>query len=232
MNAAESLENHETRTFDKLIEITVDEKVIDDHILALLQLHAGAFEVEVDVQMFQEFCDWIFVCVRLLLDDLHQVLQSIATTAVDHNSDRQVAQDVRACCLNDIQVYRLVQQVFDDQIASFRVMEEDQDAPVDQPCALCQELHVGEVAVIDELAQTVQVLESWLPVEGEDFGGQFPPQDIQVVLVAGLHDHQADVQVWCSFSVITAIVHVLGELVNTLDNVNVDLKKEIRISQD
>lgn len=142
MDTTESFEDHQARAFDKLIEITVDEEVVENDVLALVKLQAGAFEVEVDVQMFQEFCDWVFVRIRLLLDDLNQILQRIATSTVDDDSDRKVAQDVRASRLDDVQIHRLVQQIFDDQVASFRVMEEDEHAPVDEPCALCQELHV------------------------------------------------------------------------------------------
>jgi hypothetical protein len=225
MDAAESLEDHQTRALNELIQISVDEEVVEDDVLALVKLHAGALKVKVDVQVLQEFSDWIFVGVRFLLDDLDQILQGIATAAIDDDGDRQVAQDVRASRLNDVQVDRLVQQVLDDQIASLGVVEEDEDAPVDEPCALCQQLHVGEAAVVDEFAQAIQVLEGGLPVEGENFGGQFAPQDVQVVLVARLHDHQADVQVRGGFGVVAAVVHVLGELVDALDDVDVDLKR-------
>lgn len=175
MDATECLEDHQTSTFNEFIKISVDEEIVDDDILAFVEFQAGALEVKVDVQMFQEFCDWIFVCVRLLLDDLNQILQGVATTTVDNDGDRQVAQDVWTSCLDDVQVDRLVQQVLDDQITSLGVMEEDENAPVDEPCALCQKLHVGETAVVDEFTQAVQVLEGRLPVEREDFSGQFSP---------------------------------------------------------
>lgn len=227
MDATECFKDHQACAFDELIEISVDEEVIDDDVLALMQLQSCAFEVEVDVQMLEEFCDWIFVRVRLLLDDLHQILEGITTTAVDDNSDGKITQDVRAGRLNNVQVNRLVQQHFDDQVASFRVMEEDQHAPMDQPSALCQKLHVAVATVVDELTQAVQILQCRLPVDDKNFSGQLSPQDVQVVLVVGLHNHQADVQVGGGLGVVSAIVHVLSELVNALDDVDVDLKEEI-----
>lgn len=227
MNATECFKDHQSRAFDKLIEISVDEKVVEDDILAFVQLQTSTFEVEVDVQVLQELGDWVLVGIRFLLDDFDQVLECVATTTVDDDGDREVAQDVRTGGLNNIQVHRLVQQHFDDQIATFRVMEEHEHAPVDQPSALCQQLHVAEAAVVDELAQTVQVLQSRLPVERQNLGCQLAPQDIQVVLVVGLHDHQADVQVRRCLGVVTAIVHVLGELVNALNDVDVDLKVHV-----
>lgn len=131
---------------------------------------------------------------------------------------------MRASRLDDVQVHRLVQQVLDDEVASLGMMEEDKNTPVNEPSALCQELHVAEAAVVDELTQTIQVLEGRLPVESENFGGQFSPQDVQIILIAGLHDHQANVQVRCCLCVVAAIKHVLGELVNALNDVDVDLK--------
>lgn len=225
MNPTECLKDHQPGAFDELIEIAVDEEVVGDDVLALVELQARALEVEVDVQMFQELRDGIFVRVRLLLDDLHQVLQSVAATAVDDDGDRQVAQDVRTGRLDDVQVHRLVQQHLDDEVAALRVMEEDEDAPVNQPCALCQQLHVGEAAVVDELPQAVQVLQRRLPVEREDLRRQLAPQHVQVVLVVRLHDHQADVQVRGGLRVVSAVVHVLGELVHALDDLDVDLQE-------
>lgn len=74
MNATECLEDHQTCAFDKFLEISVDEEVINDDVLTFVKLQASTFEIKVDVQMFQELGDWILVGVRLLLDDLHQIL--------------------------------------------------------------------------------------------------------------------------------------------------------------
>lgn len=114
MNATECFKDHQSCALDELIEITVDKEVVKNDILAFVQLQTSTFEIEVDVQMFQELGDWILVGIRFLLNDLNQVFQCIATSTVDDNSDRQVAQDVRASRLDYIQVHRLVEQHLDD----------------------------------------------------------------------------------------------------------------------
>lgn len=210
MDAAEGFKDHQSCAFNKLVDVPVDEEVVDDDVLAFVQFHAGSLEIEVDVQMLQELGDRVLVGVRFLLNNFDQVLEGVAASAVDNDGDREVAHDVRARRLDDIQVDRLIQEHLDDQVASLGVMEEDQHAPVDQPCALRQQLHVAEGAVVDELAQAVQVLQSRLPVQSQDLSGQLAPQDVQVVLVVGLHDHQADVQVGSRLGVVSAVVHVLG----------------------
>lgn len=103
-------------------------------------------------------------------------------------------------------------------------MEEHKNAPVDQPGALCQELHAAESAVVDELTQAIQVLQSGGPVESENLSGELSPQNVQVVLIVGLHNHQANVQVGRRLSVVSAVIHVFGKLVNALNDVDVDLK--------
>lgn len=191
-----------------------------------MELRTCSLEVEVDVQVLEKLGDWILVRIRLLLNDFDQILQSIATTAVDDDGDGQITQDVRARCLDDIQVDRLVQKHLNDEVTSLSVMEEHQDTPVNEPSALCQELHVAESAVVDELSQTIEVFQSSWPIERKNLSGQLAPQHVQVVLVVRLHDHLADVQILCCFGVVTAIVHVLGELVHALDDVNVNLKRK------
>lgn len=247
MDATERLEDHQTCALNELIEVSVDEEVIDDDILAFVQLQSSAFEIKVDVQVLQELGDGVFVGVRFLLDDLDQIFQGVAAPAVDDDGDRQVAQNVRTSRLDDVQVHRLVQQHLDDEVASLRVMEEHQHAPVDEPGALCQELHVTEGAVVDVFAQTIQVLQCRLPVQRENLGGQLAPQHVQVVLVVGRHDHQANVQVRGGLGVVSAVIpiknhssirnkthrkfkmqdlHVLSELIHALNDVDVDLKAE------
>lgn len=87
MDAAECFEDHQTCTFDKFFEVTINEEIIDDDILTLVELHSSTLEVEVNVQVLQELGDGILVSVRLLLDDLHQVFQCIATTTIYNDCD-------------------------------------------------------------------------------------------------------------------------------------------------
>lgn len=46
-----------------------EEEIVIQLRLAFVQFRPGSFEVKVDVQMLQEFGNWIAVGVRLLLDD-------------------------------------------------------------------------------------------------------------------------------------------------------------------
>jgi hypothetical protein len=66
VDAAEGFKNHEAGIFDKLVEASDEEEVIVQHFLALVELLPSTIKVKIDVEMLQELCDWIFVCVRLL----------------------------------------------------------------------------------------------------------------------------------------------------------------------
>lgn len=224
MNPAEGLEDHETRVLHKLIQTSDDEEVVDDDRLAFVQLQAGALKVKVHVEMFQELCDGVLVRVRLLLDDLDQILQCIPATAVNDDGRGQVAQDVRAHGLDGVQVECLAQEHLDNEVTSLGVVEEHQHTPVDQPGALLQRLDGGEVGVVDVLAQPVQVVQSRAPVQREDLGGQLAPQHVQVVFVVGRHDQQTEVQVGDGVGVVAALVQVLGVLVDTVHHVGFELQ--------
>ena len=68
------------------------------------------------------------------------------------------------------------------------MVEEDEEAPVDEPGPLLQCLQVAaEGALVDELLQPVEVLERGVPVLHEDLGGELAPHAVQIVLVSGLN---------------------------------------------
>lgn len=127
--------------------------------------------------------------------------------------------------LDRIQVQRFVQKHLNNEISALGVIKENQYTPVNEPCALLKHLNVAEAAVVNELTQSIQVLQSSLPVKSKDLGGQFSPQNIQVVLVIGLHYHQTNVQIRSGLGIITALIQILGQLVNRLNYVNFDLKR-------
>ena len=189
-----------------------------------MQLQPSAFKVKVDVQALQEFGDWILVSVRLLLDDLNEILQRITTTTINNHGSRQVTKNVRTHCLDRIQVQRFIQEHLDDEVTTLGVVEENQNTPVNEPCALLKHLNIAEAAVVDKLAQPIQILQSSLPVESKNLCGQLSPQNIQVVLIIGLHYHQTNVQVRGGLGVGSALVEILGQLVNRLYDVDFYLK--------
>ena len=61
MDATECFENHQASVLNELIQPNDNEKVIDDNRLAFVQLQARTFKIEIDVQMFEEFGDWIAI---------------------------------------------------------------------------------------------------------------------------------------------------------------------------
>ena len=87
------------------------------------------------------------------------------------------------------------------------MVEEDEEAPVDEPGPLLQSLQVAaEGALVDELLQPVEVLERGVPVLHQDLGGELPPHAVQIVLVSGLN------KAWI---IISAANRLIGEVVQS-----------------
>lgn len=145
MDATECFENHQTCILNELIQPDDDEEIVDDHRLAFVQFETGTFKIKVHVQMLKEFSDWITIGVRFLLNDFDQILECVATARIDDDGGGQIAQNVRRCRLNGIQVQWFVQKHFNHQIASFRMIDEHKHAPVNQPGALLQCFDVAEI---------------------------------------------------------------------------------------
>lgn len=62
------LKDEQARVLHKLLFARCQEKVIVNHVLALLQLLLGTVKVIVHKQGFQKQCDWVAVLIGLLLD--------------------------------------------------------------------------------------------------------------------------------------------------------------------
>ena len=57
--------------------------------------------------------------------------------------------------MNGVQILLLVQEQVNDQVATFRVVEEDKQRPVDEPGSLLESLQAGaEHTLVDELPQS------------------------------------------------------------------------------
>ena len=54
---------------DEVIRRAAEEEIALQHILCLNELLLCAFEVKVNIQGLDEFCDWVLVFVDFLLDD-------------------------------------------------------------------------------------------------------------------------------------------------------------------
>lgn len=217
MNTTECLEDHQTRILHELIQPWDDEEIVDDHRLAFVQLHSSSLKVKVHIETFEELGDRIPIRVGFLLDDLDQILQRIASARIDDDGRCQISQNVRTHRLNRVQIERTIEEHLNDVIASLRMIHEHEHTPVDQPGALLQRLRAVEVAVVDELAQTIQILVRGCPVQSENLSGQDSPQQIQVVGIVGLHDQQTKVQMRNRLLIATAFVQVFAHFVGTID---------------
>ena len=97
----------------------------------------------------------------------------------------------RATHLDSVEIGLLVEEEVDDEISALGMVEEDEEAPVDEPGPLLQGLQVApERALVDELLQPVEVLERGVPVLHQDLGGELAPHAVQIVLVRGLKKSQ------------------------------------------
>jgi hypothetical protein len=91
--------------------------IILTKLLALLELGLRAVKIEVDQQALYELGDWIPVCVVLLLNNAHKILEHIAPARVGDDRGSKVAQDVGAVGLNGLHV-ALREEEIDDLAAS------------------------------------------------------------------------------------------------------------------
>ena len=90
--------------------------------------------------------------------------------------------------LDSVEIGLLVEEEIDDEISTLGMVEEDEEAPVDEPGPLLQGLQVAaEGALVDELLQPVEVLERGVPVLHQDLGSELAPHAVQIVLVRGLN---------------------------------------------
>merc|ERR1719154_820656 len=190
VDPAEEFEDHQPRIVDEFLMAGHQEEVVLEDGGAQLQLLLGLAEVEIGVEASQEFRDGVAVAVALLLQHLHQVPErEVPPLLVNNNSSSQVAQDVRADGLDGVQVLVLVQEHLHDQLPPFSVVEEDKQGPVDEPRPGLEGLQWTAClyAGIQDLFQSVEVIQGIVPLLNQNLGGQFPPQRAQVVLVGRRH---------------------------------------------
>lgn len=147
VDTAEGLENHQPCALNEVIKNGNQEEVVQQNVFALPQLLLGSVEVEVDVQVLDEFSDWISVCVGFLLDNFNQVLHhGPAILLIDDDGCSEIAENVWAHRLDGVQIPKvvnnvlvlsqkilysenlliLIEQHLDDKITTLRVIEEDE----------------------------------------------------------------------------------------------------------
>ena len=91
MNATESFENHETRIFNEIVSAGHQKEVRAQDCIAFTKFLLSTIEVKIDVKIFNEWCNGIFVSVWFFLDHFDQIEHNVASgTLVDDNCGGQV----------------------------------------------------------------------------------------------------------------------------------------------
>jgi hypothetical protein len=171
-----------SRRIYKRVGRAEEEEVVLQDLLRLAQLLLCLLKVKVDVQRLDEVGDGVIVLVAFLANDADQVLELLlvlvrvaALIPVCDDGGDEVAQDPRAVCLDGVDEGGRVEHL-SEGLARGLVVEEREERPVDQPCAVLQLCEgVVEEARVDELFKLVDLLDSRVPVYGQNFAGEFAP---------------------------------------------------------
>ena len=114
MDATECFEDEKSSILHEFIGATNEKEVIVEHSCAVTQLLLGAFEIEMHVEAFEKFSDWITECVGFLdemrdenerrldrrrekfwnlLDDFHQFLQRsfVLLSRIDDHGSSEIS---------------------------------------------------------------------------------------------------------------------------------------------
>ena len=219
MNTTEGLEDHHPGILDEVIKTRHQEEIINQHCLTITQFLLGPIKIEVDIQILNETRYGVLIGVGFLLDDLYEVLHNISPGAlVSDDSGGEVSEDPGASGLDCVQIRLLVEEQIYDQVSSLGVVEEDKQAPVDQPGALLKCLEITtESALINEGLQPVEILQCSVPVLHEDLGSKLAPHAVQVVPVSGLDQDTVEVEILTRTRVISTLVLELGKVVEDVE---------------
>jgi hypothetical protein len=190
VNLAVALRNEMPRGIYKLIRMPEQKEVVLENLLALAELLLRLFKVKVNVEGLDEVGDRVAVLVSLLELLLVRVGVAAAVAGGDDGGG-EVAQDPGARGLDGVDVGGAEEGV-GDFLARGLVVEEGEERPVDQPCAVL-ELCEGRVdeAAVDVLLDLADFLDGRVPVYGEDLAGHFAPcRFALLVVVCGLTEYQ------------------------------------------
>jgi hypothetical protein len=198
VNLAVALRNEMPRGIYKLIRVPEQKEVVLENLLALAELLLRLFKVKVNVEGLDEVGDGVAVLVALLAHNANQVFKLLlvrvgvaAAVAGGDDGGGEVAQDPGARGLDGVDVGGAEEGV-GDFLARGLVVEEGEERPVDQPCAVL-ELCEGRVdeAAVDVLLDLADFLDGRVPVYGEDLAGHFAPcRFALLVVVCGLTEYQ------------------------------------------
>lgn len=125
-------------------------------------------------------------------DDPNQVLQLLlvlvrvpALVAAGDDGGSEVAQDPRAVCLDGVDVCGGEEHLGEGLARGF-VVEEGEERPVEQPCAVLQLCErVVEEARVDDFLDLIDLLDGGVPVDGEDLAGELSPCGFALLVAVG-----------------------------------------------
>merc|ERR1719186_30402 len=226
VDATKSLKDHHARILNEIIQTSNQEEIIDQDCFAVTQLLLGSVKIKVDVKILDEAGDGILVSVGLFLDDLDKILHDIPPGAlVSDDSSGEISEDPGTCCLDSIEIGLLVKEQTDNEVSALWMVEEDEQTPVNEPCALLERLEVTtEGAFVNEGLKSVKVLQRGVPVLHEDLSCELSPHAVQVVLVGRLDQDAVEVEILTCTGVVSTLVLELSEVVADVDHLRLEVK--------
>jgi hypothetical protein len=176
VDLAVAFEYVQTGILHKLLLQRPEEDITLQNLLSQLQLCLSGTKVALNVKSLDELGDGVCVLVGLLLDGADQFLQLILLLLVGNNSDGKESENVRASHLNSAQV-AVVEEPLNDTSAARRVVEEDEQGPVNEPCALLELLKGSSEALgVNNFAESVEGQSGGFPLLHKDLSAQNTPK--------------------------------------------------------
>ena len=104
VNATVRLKDEEASALNELILQWLQEVICAEQAFALAQLLLGTVEVIIHQETLHELSDRIAICVVLLLDDAHQILEHVSPPWICNHGGCEVSEHVRAIRLDRLHV--------------------------------------------------------------------------------------------------------------------------------
>lgn len=229
MNFAIALGNKMSSSLNERLRCIDKEEIRAQDLFGFREFLLRFFEIEIDVQGFDEVGYRVVVLVVLLLDDADDILQLLLVLSriarartIRDNRSCQISQDPGASSLNRIDEWCREEQ-FADRVARFWVVEKREKSPVNKPSSvgeLCE--GVVEEFGVDGFLDFLDFFHGDFPVCREDLRGKFSPCCGRDFVVVGGEDAELVEQV-AGGLVVTAAVLEVAEIVEDVDHFDRDL---------
>jgi len=131
-----------SRVVQKVLMEATKEEIITNNLHSLLQLALRSLKVEINVKLLQEARNRVRILILLHLNDLDSLPDSMAHTTghgrrcfTRYNCrNSEISKNPGARCLNGVEVIG-GEECFEEKGTSFRVIEVDEERPVEKPCS-------------------------------------------------------------------------------------------------